>query len=375
MKILHINFSKSGGAGTFAEDLVSAQNASGIEARLINLRDTDLRSEPWRDPLLTFQAILDEYLVKQPTFKSPISLIRQGNRMPRSVMNFNPDLIHLHWIEGVLTDAFLNEVSIPIVWTLHDFRPISGACHHPLSCVQMSNGCTSCPAVRPFFQSLVSSSVSKRVLSGLYDKIYFVAPSEWVAGIAKKSVALSGREVPVIYNASSASELNGKDIHSLSGITNQDRPIVAIAFGSSASSLKGQELLNSFSIDVFDGHHVITFGAGNLHWADENLGVISREQVSEIFAKAKLTVIPSKAETFSLTAFEATQKGSPVSGLTGGAVQEIAEKFGEFIPLEQDTISSFLKDKDYKLTRVVKRVMTDVVSEYSCLYQKALSSR
>lgn len=374
MKVLHINFSKAGGAGAFARDLVAAQTVNGTEARLVTLRDSDLRAEPLTDPFLTLQAALDQYLVKNAHFDSPISLLRNGTRLNSNAMEFHPDLIHLHWVEGVVSDEWLGQISVPIVWTLHDFRPVSGACHHPLGCKQLATGCSSCPAVKPIFRSIVSKTVREREISNLSEKIQFVAPSSWVAEIAMKSKTANGRNVPVIYNATPPIHLKPEDSQWLEAqLGANELPIIAIAFGSSASKLKGREFLEAFDQKVFDGYRVVTFGAEGLTWADVNLGVVSRERVAAIFSRAILALIPSQAETFSLAAFEATRFGTPVCGLTGGAVQEIAETFGEFVCLEPAPIQSFLHRADSVPARIIARGMEDVVNEYQEVYQQAIA--
>lgn len=375
MKVLHINFSKAGGAGAFARDLVAAQTAAGIDTRLVNLRESDLRTEPLRDPLLTLQAVLDQYIVKSADFESPISLFRSGTRLKPDDLNFHPDLIHLHWTEGVVSDSWLNKATVPIVWTLHDFRPISGACHHLLGCTHLSTGCDSCPAVRPLFTKLVTKNVKDRNSSGLYGRINFVAPSKWVADIAMRSSALAGRNVPVVYNASPSIQVSPDDREWLGQeFGERGDPIIAVAFGSSASSLKGREFLEALDQSAFEGYRVVTFGAENLSWADRNLGVISREKVSALYSKAALTIIPSQAETFSLAAFESTRLGTPVCGLTGGAVQEIAETFGEFVSLDPDSIRAHLAKPEPSNSRSIVREMSDVVNEYQAVYNNAISS-
>lgn len=375
MKVLHINFSKSGGAGGFAQDLAADQISKGVDARIFHLRDSDLRSEPLRDPLLTLQAFLDEFLLKRINFDSPVSLLRRGTRLTRSDSSFVPDLIHLHWIEGVVSDAWLKEVSIPIVWTLHDFRPITGACHHPLGCGQLSSGCRSCPAVKPIFRNLVERSMASRTQIGNSKNVHYVAPSKWVAEIAIRSGALPTNQVPVIYNAAPEIHPSRSDWQWFQDeIGDGDTPVIAISFGSSVSNLKGQALLESFNPGVFEGCRVVTFGAGALGWAYKNLGVVSRKQVSVVLAAARLAIIPSQAETFSLTAFEATQVGTTVCGPLGGAVQEIAEEFGEFLALSPNSIKKFLQLPNPEISRRVSREMSDVVREYQVIYRKALSA-
>jgi hypothetical protein len=190
-----------------------------------------------------------------------------------------------------------------------------------------------------------------------------------------RSGALSTNQVPVIYNATPKIHASPTDLLWFQDeLGDSNKPIIAISFGSSVSNLKGQGLLESFSQGVFEGYRVVTFGAGALTWAHKNLGVISREQVSVVFAAAKLAIIPSEAETFSLTAFEATQVGTTVCGLPGGAIQEIAETFGEFLVLAPTSIRTFLQGSETKTSRRVAREMSDVVSQYQVIYQKALSA-
>lgn len=372
MKVLHINFSKSGGAGSFAQDLADAQVASGIDARILHLRDSDLRSEPLRDPLLTFSAFLDEFVLKSRSFNSPISLSRRGTRLAWGDGGFVPDLIHLHWIEGVVSVDSLKNLSVPLVWTLHDFRPITGACHHTLGCNKLSDGCRDCPAVRPVFRRLVEKSMASRSQISASNNIHYVAPSKWVANIAMRSKAMSANPITVIYNSTPTIQVSTKDLKWFQDeLGDCNKPIIAISFGASFSNLKGQGNFESFDPGVFEGHEVVTFGAGEITWANRNLGVISRAQVSLVFAAAKLAIIPSQAETFSLAAFEATRGATTVCGVPGSAVQEIAEKFGEFVPLTPATIKSFLRLPETKTSRMVSREMSDVVNEYLKVYRSA----
>lgn len=374
MKVLHINFSKSGGAGVFARDLVEAQTAAGIDARLVTLSESDLRSAPLRDPLLTLQAALDEYIVKSVNFESPISLLRRGARLPPSVLDFVPDLLHLHWVEGVVSEEWLRKVAIPIVWTLHDFRPLSGACHHPMGCDQLASGCHSCPAVKPIFRGIVKRSAASRINLSSSIEMTFVAPSKWVADVAMRSRALSGHHVSVIYNGSPNTKATPEDSQWLRAeLGNDSQPLVAVSFGSSVSSLKGRDLLEPLSPDIFEGCRVVTFGAESLTWADKNLGVISRQQVAAVFSTAKLAIVPSRAETFSLATFEATRAHTVVCGVPGSAVQEIAETFGEFIPLTPNAIRVFLRAGNAKSSRLISRQMSDVVNDYQVVYQNAIS--
>jgi hypothetical protein len=178
----------------------------------------------------------------------------------------------------------------------------------------------------------------------------------------------------VIYNASPNTKATPEDSQWLRAeLGNDSQPLVAVSFGSSVSSLKGRDLLEPLSPDIFEGCRVVTFGAESLTWADKNLGVISRQQVAAVFSTAKLAIVPSRAETFSLATFEATRAHTVVCGVPGSAVQEIAETFGEFIPLSATAIREFLSALDQKKPLKISREMADVVRDYQVVYQNAVS--
>jgi len=373
LRVLHINFSKKGGAGSFANDLTSEQRSLGLDAHLVNLRSSDLWDEPLLDPLLTLEAAIDQYIFRSNNFESPISLARSGTRLEDDAPSSSPDLVHLHWIEGVVTSTWINRLKVPVVWTLHDFRPITGACHQPLNCDEISNACNSCPAVRSPFRPLVAKILQKRIQTGLFEKVEFVAPSSWVARGAERSTALRGSSVNVIHSASPIEIPTPETLAWVEALMSKNHePMVVVAFGSSRSGLKGRASIERINRDIFKGYRVVTFGADSLSWADENVGLINRNQVTALLSRATLAVIPSLAETFSLTAFEATRSGTPVAGHPGGAIEEVASTFGVFVPLEEQAIRLFLAHRQSGPVRIVPRLMADVAHDYIDLYRRLL---
>jgi hypothetical protein len=56
------------------------------------------------------------------------------------------DIIHLHWINGLVNVKHLNKVNKPIVWTMRDMWPLTGGCHvaEALECENYKTGCGNC---------------------------------------------------------------------------------------------------------------------------------------------------------------------------------------------------------------------------------------
>jgi glycosyltransferase involved in cell wall biosynthesis len=93
------------------------------------------------------------------------------------------DVIHLHWVAETLSSASLGgltKLRKPVVWTLHDLRPLTGGCHFSAGCQQFLEGCGFCPQLQTDFFQVTARSLS--AMAGAVDglKPHFVAPSSWM---------------------------------------------------------------------------------------------------------------------------------------------------------------------------------------------------
>jgi glycosyltransferase involved in cell wall biosynthesis len=51
--------------------------------------------------------------------------------LPQLPVITHADIVHLHWVAGLLPwESFFNEVTKPLVWTLHDMQPFKGIFHY-----------------------------------------------------------------------------------------------------------------------------------------------------------------------------------------------------------------------------------------------------
>lgn len=201
LRISHVSFSRSGGAGAVAKRLVAAQQHAGLDSEFIHLIDTDLKNTPLASPRHTLAAAVDSMLIKNPAFPAMVSVTRDRiNRKPS--IRPDRDIIHLHWINGVTRPG-----DIPlsphqaVVWTLHDMNPLTGGCHYSLACNNYASGCDSCPAVRPRFHTLVTKNLQlKKESLGLVRSLAIVTPSTWLADAASNSEMFHHHPIRVIRN-------------------------------------------------------------------------------------------------------------------------------------------------------------------------------
>ena len=59
-----------------------------------------------------------------------------------TIETINPDVIHLHWINGGFLDiSTIAKFNKPVFWTLHDIWPLTGGCHYSGECNKYENEC------------------------------------------------------------------------------------------------------------------------------------------------------------------------------------------------------------------------------------------
>jgi len=100
------------------------------------------------------------------------------------------DVISVHWVAG-----FLNAESIrrlvragkPVIWTLHDQRPLTGGCHYAGDCPGFTGDCSRCPQVTAALAELPRRGLLRaaRRLRGL--PLSFVCPSRWLAATLERA--------------------------------------------------------------------------------------------------------------------------------------------------------------------------------------------
>lgn len=132
-------------------------------------------------------------------------------RLIAKIKSFSPDVIHLHNVHGWYLNipilfAFLRESKIPVVWTLHDCWAFTGGCaqFRLCDCSRWQWGCGQCPQLGDYPIASAKERTAqmwqlKKELFQKMDNLTLVAPSQWLAELAKASFL---REYPmqVIHN-------------------------------------------------------------------------------------------------------------------------------------------------------------------------------
>ena len=218
MKAVIINKSDStGGAAVVSFRLMNALRALGVEASMLVVeKKTDsphvhvaASSSRIKRAFLAerLKIFLANGLRRDILFK--VDLASDGLPLHRHRLVREADVICLNWVnQGMLSLTGLDRLlslSKPVVWTMHDMWNFTGICHHAGACERWYVNCGLCP--------LLGNGASTQDLSfavwndkkAIYGKgrgeLRFVAVSNWLASLARKSTLTPGVGLSVIPNA------------------------------------------------------------------------------------------------------------------------------------------------------------------------------
>lgn len=138
------------------------------------------------------------------------------------------DVINLHWVARFLDPVAIRALAMsgkPVVWTLHDLRPITGGCHYSGSCRGYEEECRSCPLLSDRYWNICERSLQETIDCLADVSIRFVTPSRWLAAVVGSSRLFNAEKhrSEVIPNA-----LNCEVFRPLSGA---EKASVAVKYG------------------------------------------------------------------------------------------------------------------------------------------------
>ena len=331
MRVLHISFAASGGAGVAAGRSVLALQQAGVDAQLITAND-------FRRPRWTrLRAKLDAYPLR---FYNRRRLFSEwsNNWMPSllapRIKALAPDIIHVHWAgAGFLGIADLKAFGVPIVWTMHDAWPFTGGCHYPANCSGFRSRCGCCPQLssrRSADLSRFNFNRKQRIRSQIQR---WISPSRWLADLASDAGIPADRTRVVpngvdggIYTpahremARHELGLAEADIVLLAGahdLTERRKGagIYQIAVSHIRSAVNRRCVAYVFGSNASQG--MIAAGISTV-------GVVSGDlAVARLLSAADVLLLPSLQDNLPNIAVEAQACGLPVVGFDSGGLREI----------------------------------------------------
>ena len=413
MKVLHIGYSDSGGAGKGMLALHKAMKRVGIESKiLVAVKvsfDDDIFSAEQNLNLFSYSSNrlcrLFQRMVR--VFGWRLNQVEKYKRMikqiPASHSHYftfpithfdisqhslvkDADVIHLHWIADFVDfPSFFHSITKPIVWTLRDENPGLGGFHYE--------------AAKSEYESCYASiekdflEIKRKSMSGC-NNITLVAMSDIMASFCANNEILKSFPVKRIDNLVDLTLYKSIDPSLAKSVLGLERNVfivmfVSVTLGDSRKNLAiVYEAIKRLPFKTM----LMCVGKNDFFSAvPEDViclnSVDSARIMSAIYSAADVFVTPATQESFGKTTVESLSCGTPVISSRAGIAPEVITSENGII-LDEISVDAVTKallevhDRKYNADTIRKvalerfdpnRIVNEYIELYKELYKKNLS--
>ena len=387
MKVVHLVAGElNGGAAKGALSLHAGLLELGVESYVIN--NKRIVNSELKNVITTYsgaysricsyikRVLSNSFLLFYPNKKKEIfntGII--GDNFSRNIIFKEADIVHMHWINGLVSISQINKIKKPIIWTIRDYWPLSGGCHVPMECFGYLSNCGSCPVLGSKCESDLSSKLIAFKARMYPRNIRLIAFSQFMERAIRRSTLFKNNPINIVPNSIWAyREINKLLARKILGLDNSFKYILIGAQGIN-EPWKGFDLFYK-SIEFLkdkDKYKIIFFGNEDSSIFNDidieiiHMGFIQNEErLNYIYSSADVFVSPSKHETFGKTIAESMASGTPVVIFDAGG--------------QADLVSH--RDDGYKATPYSTRDLADGIVwilnlskiDYARLRQNAVKS-
>lgn len=287
-------------------------------------------------------------------------------RIVRRIKELRPDIIQLHNIHDhyinyrILFD-YLNSTEIPVVFTIHDFWPITGHCFHFIGadCNRWKEeGCHDCPMAHVFPNNFFSRAKEnyelKKRLFAANQNMHLVAVSQWVGNLMKESF-LGDKEMTVIPNGIDTKlfaptlDISGsKIISEFKHATEGKFVILAVAARWDVGDKRLEDYIEMSEM-LSDDEVLVLVGVNDTIKAKlppkiKGLGRTEiPQELAAIYTLSDVLISLSGSETFGLTVIEANACGTPAVVYGNTAPPSLITPETGFVARDKDVKDSYDK--------------------------------
>ena len=346
MKILHLVAGNlSGGAARGAFGLHQAQRRLGIDSTILtNATDTlndphviSLAKTPFQKLKLFFFSRFGALPIRLYRKRKPVifSTGFGGIDFTKHPAYESADVVHLHWVNGLVSMRTLRKVSKPIVWTVRDMWPLTGGCHYSLDCERYTSGCGQCPQLGSTTNFDLSTLIVKNKHSAIPKHLRLVGISQWISNCIQNSYIFRDFKVFTISNNVDTSQFYPVDrelAREKLGIKTAKK-IVLVGAQALTEFYKGFGLFLDAQNHLANTNlHFVFFGKVPKAQLEQlgieftHLGFISDTVSLRLtYSAADVFVAPSKMEAFGKTLAESMSCGTPVVCFDATGPKDIVE--------------------------------------------------
>lgn len=360
MKILHVSYyDLRGGAAIAACRLCRAQRALGMDSRMLTVEKSS--REPWVETVPPSDAVKmrffqrAEHLLNLAGADGRNFLPRSLNLFPagtvKAILKLNPDIVHLHWVNGnMLSIKEIEQIPLPVVWTLHDTWAYCGSEHYHLLGDDRF--------IRGYDDRSLEAFVWRRKRR-YWQKFrpVIVGPSAWIAGEARNSLLFGQCRVEHIFNGLDLSEFRKRsrgEARRRWGIPPEAK-VVVVGAVSLGNRNKGGELLKEV-LAAFPEVVVLALGGNvpaDLHKNTVRAGRIDdAETMALAYSAGDVFLSVARYDNLPNMLVEAVACGTPAVAVDAGGVREIVTpENGIVTSSKSDEITVALREVLYGRSR------------------------
>ncbi len=248
------------------------------------------------------------------------------------------DVINLHWVAGFVDyQSFFQDIptNIPVIWTLHDMNPFTGGCHYDHGCGGYRQSCGACSQLGSTDPKDLSFQIwhrKHRVFSYFSERLYIVAPSDWLAAEARASSLFQFASIATIPNGVDIDNFAPRDMkfaRQVLGIPQKSEVVLFVA-DSIDNRRKGFSLLMHALQRLRNRGRLFLLSVGNRHSSIEvnvpylHLGFLNNDRLLSLaYSAADVFVIPSLQDNLPNTVLESLACGTPVVGFSVGGIPDM----------------------------------------------------
>jgi len=333
MRIVHVNFSDSGGGAAIAvkrtHELLLRE---GIDSLLLVIENKNNFTNTYslRQSLLTIiKTKIKKTLSRQLKyiFKTNNRNTHSLNLIPSGIVKkineLKPDYVNLNWIGNeTISISDISKIKSPVIWTLHDMWPFCGAEHYSNNQRYISGYTKSNKPVNDSGIDINRIIYNKKIK--YYKNISkIICSSDWIFNCAKESFLFKNKklkQIPLFIDSKFWKPLDKKFSKNSLDINEDQKVILFGADNFVNNERKGfkflSEVFNKF--DIQNEYKILLFGCGKEHNFDHinkniiNLGLARDEYTLRLlYSASDVVVVPSQIEAFGQVAYEAIHCGSP----------------------------------------------------------------
>lgn len=331
-KILHLNFSDDGGAAIAVMRIHDALKQKNYESKILVAEKNNNFDDVFCDQNKFHKFIWKQkkkisrnlkYIFKSKN-KGTHTISFFGSNILSQINRYNPDLINIHWIGNeFISLKQISQINIPIIWTLHDMWPYTGAEHYATD-ERFIHGYNKDNRNIEESGFDINRWVWNRKKKYLSKDIKIISPSSWQYQSAKKSFLLKDldiHKIPLPIDTDIWKPINKINSRNALGWSNHKIYFLFCIIDYSRRNIKGLDI----ALDLFDkfnkannGNCILNiFGKVDKKYLNKkNVNILgninTQNELRKVYSASNLLLNPSRLESFGQVALEALACGLPI---------------------------------------------------------------